>query len=109
MCETENQRFEQLKTRYTSINIVDDSRLLFWSRFLWHMIDEDMEDIEKDKIQYFKLRKDTENENTQIIEHSQEEPFYYEKYRFNTENPVDIDILAVDEEEYSALIIAEDY
>lgn len=65
--------------------------------------------IKKDYLQIFKLFVDNENKNLQIVEHSQEQPYYTRLHKFITLNPVEAKIYVVDDGEYSVMMFADEY
>ena len=77
---------------------------------LWCMIDKLNEDgKELDYLQVFKIRKCEEGI---VIEHSQEVPKYKEKYVIDLENIEvngNIKVFVIDDNEYSTMMLAEEY
>ncbi|HAT4307274.1 TPA: DUF960 domain-containing protein [Clostridium perfringens] len=77
---------------------------------LWSMIDKlNEEDKELDYLQVFKIRK---CEKGIVIEHSQEVPEYKEKYVIDLENievNSTIKVFVIDDDEYSTMMLAEEY
>ncbi|HBI7120541.1 TPA: hypothetical protein K8N02_003004, partial [Clostridium perfringens] len=77
---------------------------------LWSMIDKlNEEGKELDYLQVFKVRKCKEGI---VIEHSQEVPEYKEKYVIDLENIEvngNIKVFVIDDNEYSTMMLAEEY
>lgn len=77
---------------------------------LWNMIDKlNEEGKELDYLQVFKVRKCEEGI---LIEHSQEVPEYKEKYVIaldDIEVNETIKVFVIDDEEYSTMVLAEEY
>ncbi|MBI5989487.1 DUF960 family protein [Clostridium perfringens] len=77
---------------------------------LWNMIDKlNEEGKELDYLQVFKVRKCKEGI---VIEHSQEVPEYKEKYVIDLENIEvngNIKVFVIDDNEYSTMMLAEEY
>lgn len=78
---------------------------------MWSMIDRlnDKGNVEVDYLQVFKLRKEGVSI---VIEHSQEEPEYKERYQLELED-VELDnkkkIYVIDSGEYSTIFLPEEY
>lgn len=72
--------------------------------FMWGCIDRLPE--ERDYLQVFKL----ENLNgIQKITHFSEQPEYHEEYLIPTNNPITAKVYIIDSEEYSTMLLAEEY
>ena len=72
--------------------------------FLWNCIDRLPE--ERDYFQVFKLEALGE---MQRISHTSEQPEYHMEYIIPTEKPITAKLYVIDSEEYSTMLLAEEY
>ena len=72
--------------------------------FLWSCIDRLPE--ERDYFQVFKLEA---LEEMQRISHTSEQPEYHMEYIIPTEKPITAKLYVIDSEEYSTMLLAEEY
>ena len=72
--------------------------------FLWSCIDRLPE--ERDYFQVFKLEA---LEEMQRISHTSEQPEYHMEYIIPTEKPINAKLYVIDSEEYSTMLLAEEY
>ena len=92
----DNQRF---LTRGVDAEIPPELQL-----FLWSCIDRLPE--ERDYFQVFKLEPMGE---MQRISHTSEQPEYHMEYIIPTEKPISAKLYVIDSEEYSTMLLAEEY
>ena len=92
----DNQRF---LTRGVDAEIPPELQL-----FLWSCIDRLPE--ERDYFQVFKLEPMGE---MQRISHTSEQPEYHMEYIIPTEKPITAKLYVIDSEEYSTMLLAEEY
>ena len=92
----DNQRF---LTRGVDTEIPPELQL-----FLWSCIDRLPE--ERDYFQVFKLEALGE---MQRISHTSEQPEYHMEYIIPTEKPITAKLYVIDSEEYSTMLLAEEY
>ena len=92
----DNQRF---LTRGVDTEIPPELQL-----FLWSCIDRLPE--ERDYFQVFKLEPMGE---MQRISHTSEQPEYHMEYIIPTEKPITAKLYVIDSEEYSTMLLAEEY
>lgn len=72
--------------------------------FMWGCIDKLLE--ERDYFQVFKL----ENSNgIQKITHFSEHPEYHKEYLIPADNPITAKVYIIDSDEYSTMLLAEEY
>lgn len=72
--------------------------------FMWSCIDNLK--VEKDYLQVFNL---SVVNGIQRVEHKQEVPKYKNTYSVLVSNPVDAKIFVIDDDEYSTMLLAEEY
>ncbi|MBK5240254.1 DUF960 family protein [Clostridium sp.] len=76
---------------------------------LWDLYDE-MDISEKDYLQVFELRTKINMKGiVQEIEHTQEEPQYSKTYKYFTDGPVEAKVYIIVEDDYSTMLIANEY
>ena len=75
---------------------------------LWDLYDEMIS--EKDYLQVFELRTKISMKGiVQEIEHTQEEPQYSKTYQYYTDTPVEAKIYIIVEDDYSTMLLANEY
>ena len=90
--------------RYATCGV--NSRIPLMTQILmWGMIDS-LQAVEPDYLQIFCL---SEKNGMQRIVHEQEQPEYRKEYLFNEVEPVNEKIYVIDSEEYSTMLLAEEY
>ena len=72
---------------------------------MWGMIDS-LQAVEKDYLQIFRL---SEENGKQKIVHEQEQPEYKKEYILGEIEPVNEKVYVIDSEEYSTMLLAEEY
>ena len=97
------------ESRYIT-SVANEKLYLRLQLIIWSMIDKlNEEGNELDYLQVFKIRKCEEGI---VIEHSQEVPEYKEKYVIDLENIEvngNIIVFVIDDNEYSTMMLAEEY
>ena len=78
--------------------------------YLWNLIDEFEKDKEQDYIQIFDLSVVEKNGcRCQRIIHSQEMPDYQREHLLELSSPIEVKIYAIDDEDHSTMMLAEEY
>ena len=72
---------------------------------MWGMIDS-LQEVEPDYLQIFRLS--VENGKQKIV-HEQEQPEYRKEYLLKEVEPVNEKVYVIDSEEYSTMLLAEEY
>jgi len=78
--------------------------------YLWNLIDRLDSEIEQDYLQAFDLSIIEKNgKKLQKIVHSQEVPEYKREYIVEFTSPIEAKIFAIDDEDHSTMLLAEEY
>ena len=72
---------------------------------MWEMIDS-LQEVEPDYLQIFRL---SEENGKQKVIHEQEQPEYKKEYVLSEIEPVNEKVYVIDSEEYSTMLLAEEY
>ena len=72
---------------------------------MWGMID----DLKVPSVDYFQVFLLSAEKGMQKIVHEQEQPEYRKEYLFNEVEPVNEKVYVIDSEEYSTMLLAEEY